>query len=122
MMSSLTLNHKFLIFVSLSLSLICHLLIINSIILIFPDLPEAFKPKLVFLGSFLKKHDTADDLRQSPPSTQPSTTLPSGVLEISGGLFESEISKPLVAQPMSEHAKKDIKSTFDITQESAPVV
>jgi len=101
------------------LSLLVHIAIFNTFIISFPKHPEAFKPKLIFLGSFLQKHETSEhgSLKQSETTKVPSKSHHFESVEINDNPFmQLETHKPFPNEPSKSPEKRTIKTSFELPQ------
>ncbi|HLF18497.1 MAG TPA: hypothetical protein VI749_06335 [Candidatus Omnitrophota bacterium] len=101
---------------SFLLSTLIHACVFNTFIIVWPLLPEAHKPNIIFLGSILQ---ASDILMQTLPPSQQNGKPPSGIFFSAPqkNLFESGLEKPVAKKDYTPQQKKTLKSTYEDTEQ-----
>ncbi len=124
-------NSKFLIFTSLLIALLCHLVLFNLVTFVFRIDPASHKPKFFFLGPILSQNDVRrnssfdhalvleTNLRKLSPHENNLKSKGSNILDQTKTPFAIRtIKKPLSSQAIESQNKITLKSTFETHSEN----
>ena len=97
---------------SILLSLLVHLFIFRSLILVFVPGPVAHKPHFVFLGSFLESHDVSSSNPKPVDPAQNLVTVPFEPSAAPFSLFDQSGHKPVYGITHQPKNKVFLKTNF----------